>query len=434
MMRVMGNVVRFMLEGLPRRIARRYRQWGRTAAERKLLRDVARYSGRQAASFARDQAVSAVEPLNFFNDAECAKVSGLERTHILWATVGPEEVQDRWAAARFAIDAWRTNLFSCRQAVRRGEGPLSIALAQWVEQQGSHLGLGAEGIQRVSRALTEGNGLAARARQAFLVHREIPVLFPQGLTPAGWAPLFRWFMRSIRQKLISIRPEEVWWLFLEAQFDPEREIVRAHAFTPEWQRRHPAGTTRFGADAFSVYLRADYGAAGGWTNPERWPMGRQLATQIRQGFLASAQWRARHPRALLEPASAEAFINWLSNPGDSGLDSSLAQWVGSQHRSSLVQALAAPAVNLFGHFCYPSGLRVSAEAVSGALRSAGCEVAMRDVHTGVLTDEPRHALFDASACHDISILHVQPEPYLDDAWRRAQVAIPPVHKHSIGYW
>lgn len=60
-------------------------------------------------------------------------------------------------------------------------------------------------------------------------------------------------------------------------------------------------------------------------------------------------------------------------------------------------------LNLIGHFCYPSGLRVSAESIVEAARLAGVSVALRDVRTDT-QDDPHHVDFRGMECHEVTLI------------------------------
>jgi len=95
--------------------------------------------------------------------------------------------------------------------------------------------------------------------------------------------------------------------------------------------------------------------------------------------------------------------------------------------------LIQPRVNIIGHFCYPSGLRVSVEAMTEGLELAGTAVSLRDVRTDV-RDDPRHAHFDGLEAGDVTIIHVQPEPFFQSAYERADLAERMPRTYRIAYW
>lgn len=272
---------------------------------------------------------------------------------------------------------------------------------------------------------------SSRARQVFLFQEELRSLVPHGLTPAGWPHLLPWFMRYglVAGKL---RVEEVWWLFLEAARDPRRELMLAHAFTPAWQQKHPDGTTVFGREAFAAWFAVEYTASGDWLNAATWPEWEDPASQIRAGYVATESWRAAHPDAFADASRAGALVTWLASP-ESPLSEALRAWCAELDPSVLGAELAKPGVNVIGHFCYPSGLRVSVESLVTALGLNEVVTSLRDIRTDA-KDDPRHTDFRGFESHDITIVHVQPEPLLDTAYERSDLFERLPRPYRIGYW
>jgi glycosyltransferase involved in cell wall biosynthesis len=229
-----------------------------------------------------------------------------------------------------------------------------------------------------------------------------------------------------------LRLEEVWWLFLEAACAPERELMRAYAFAPAWQQQHPSGLTVFGRDAFSAWFQAEYGASGPWVDPVRWPQWQAPALQIRDAYWARDTWRKARPDAFADAVRARELVSWFQSP-EAGLPQQARDWCRQLDLPQLGDELARPGLNIIGHFCYPSGLRVSAESIVEAARLSGLDVSMRDVHTDV-KDDPHHVEFDGMESHEVTVIHTQPEPFFDDAYRRANLFERAPRTYRIGYW
>jgi len=109
------------------------------------------------------------------------------------------------------------------------------------------------------------------------------------------------------------------------------------------------------------------------------------------------------------------------------------QWCAALDPEVVVPALLQPRVNIIGHFCYPSGLRVSVEAMTGALELAGTAVSLRDVRTDV-RDDPCHARFGGLETADVTVIHVQPEPFFEEVYARADLAERAPRTYRIAYW
>lgn len=245
-----------------------------------------------------------VPVFDLFDAASVARAIDMPEGAIRWPAVAPGDVIDRKSAIRFCLDLWRER-GDLRASFPGGlDGRYETGLATWLQARGrAELGLSQAALQA---------GVADRARQAFVATEAVASACPQGLTPPGMRDLFRWFMRCALKEF-NLRPEEVWWLFLEAAQDPGRELMLAHAFTPAWQQRQPDGMTVFGREAFVAWFADDYGACGRWLDPSNWPDWQDPALQIRTAYWAHESWRRAHPAALVDSASARSMLAWLSS-------------------------------------------------------------------------------------------------------------------------
>ncbi|MGJ7508108.1 glycosyltransferase family 4 protein [Variovorax sp. GT1P44] len=274
-------------------------------------------------------------------------------------------------------------------------------------------------------------GIGDRARQALLANEGLASLLPHGLTPAGMFDLFRWFMRS-GLKEAGLRREEIWWLFLEAELDPSRELMIAYSFAPTWQAQHPDGLTVFGRDAFAAWFRAEYGASGNWANPHTWLDWHDAALQIRTSFWARSAWQVSHPDALSDEVAARRMLAWLVSP-EAALPEGVRDWCRNLDADVVSARLAKSGLNVIGHFCYPSGLRVSVESMVEALGMVGVPTSLRDVRTDA-RDDPHHVEYRGSECYDVTVIHVQPEPFFDQAYRRADLFERTPRTYRVAYW
>lgn len=378
----------------------------------------------------RGMPVPAVAPLDLFDDAAVSEATGLPHSGILWPAVAPQDVTDRGSAARFLIDLWR------KRADLRTRFPLALEsghhgrFAQWLQDEGAaELHLGDSALQLVLDALDAG--IADPARQALLTNKVLWPLSPHGLTPAGMPDLFRWLMQYGASES-GLKQESLWWLFLQAAQNPARELMLAYAFTPAWQELYPDGLTVFGREAFCAWFAAEYGASGRWVDPSAWPDWERPALQIRSAYWARGAWRAAHPDALADEEHARALLAWLSTPA-AGLSEAARAWCGRLDAASVAREVAQPGVNMIGHFCYASGLRVSAESMIEAMGRVGVSASQRDVWTDA-KDDPRHADFRGMEYYDVTIVHTQPEPFFDEAYQRTHLFERSPRSYRIGYW
>lgn len=378
----------------------------------------------------RGMRVPAPAILDLFNDASVVEAAKLPLSTILWAPVAAADVVDHWTAVRFLLDLWR------RSPDLRGRFPGALSegggddLSAWLEQEGTvELGLAPDAARHLAAALQANP--SARARQAFLAHDVLSAVLPHGLTPAGARGLFGWFFRRGTVEA-DLRPEEIWWLFLEADQDPVRELMLAHSFSRTWQQRHPDGMTMFGRASFSTWFAEAYGVAGSWVDFKTWPQWEPPAAQIRTSYWARGAWRVACPDALDDDKGARKLLAWLSS-GEAGLHEAAHEWLVGLDVSATALELARVGANVIAHFCYPSGLRVSAESMVQAMDIVGVSTSLRDLQTDA-KDDPHHVNFRGMESHDVTILHTQPEPFLHAAYERAQLFERNPRTYRIAYW
>jgi len=369
--------------------------------------------------------------LDLWSDGALVIAAGLPRAAILWPRQAPQAIDDKWAAARFVIDLLRSNPELRARFPLALSKPAESGFSDWLASEESELSaIPAASREHIAALLQED--LGARARQWFLFRTDVRAGMPHGLTPPGQTELFRWFMQHGRQEF-GLRSEEVLWLLMQASEDAAMEVVRAYRFTPEWQARHPDALTIFGRDAFADWFGATYRVEQAtWLNPENWSMGVSDAMQLREAYAARPAWRAAHPAAFESAEDASAFLEWLRS-GDADLDEKPAAWCHALDAPRVVEELLAGGVNVIGHFCSPSGVRVSAESLVAGMHSAGILSSVRDLKTDVL-DEPRHVHFDGLETYDITLIHTQPEPFFEQAYARSDLHERSPRTYRIAYW
>ena len=370
--------------------------------------------------------------LDLCNMADVLDASAAPEIKMVWPLQEAHSIRDRLAAARFVLDLLRTRTDLRERFPLALSSPREDGFLAWLQGEDAQreLGLDSEAQQHLGALFSVDFG--DRARQLFLTNDEIRAVLPHGLTPAGARSLFRWFVQH-GLELGDLRIEEVWWLFMQAAEAPQAELVRAYLFTPEWQRLFPAALTVFGWDEFSAWFIERFGAEAAWAGPAAIPYVYEPALQVRIAYWARAVWRTAHPNALWDVSAARVMLQWLTSSPDAELSPAVQQWCASLDLAVVVPALIQPRVNIIGHFCYPSGLRVSVEAMTEGLELAGTAVSLRDVRTDV-RDDPRHAHFDGLETGDVTIIHVQPEPFFQSAYERADLAERMPRTYRIAYW
>ena len=156
------------------------------------------------------------------------------------------------------------------------------------------------------------------------------------------------------------------------------------------------------------------------------------ADDLRLAYDGHDNWQATFPDAFATAASARALLVWLAGP-EGCLPREQREWCATRLRDGTVGELARSGVNVLGHFCFPSGLRVSVTSMSDAMEACGLQVARRDIRTYDV-DEPHHMDFTQREIHDVTVIHAQSEPFFDDAYARADLAERRRRTHRVAYW
>jgi glycosyltransferase involved in cell wall biosynthesis len=368
--------------------------------------------------------------LDLYDDQAIQDATNLSREELLWLPQRADAISDSWSAARYCIDLLRTQ-FDLRLRFPRALSACATSdFLKWITSTGANEFSLSEQARSHIKAIFE-KGLSARARQTFCSRDDLKNAFPMGLTPVGRCGLFRWFMRHGRTEG-NLRLEEIWWFFLECAEDPPIELVRTYLFTPEWQESHPDGLTVFGRRGFAAWLAARFCITGNWINPDEWLVEMTPAQQIRLAYHAREDWQQQHPDALTTSEGAHGLLAWLTTP-DASLCAHAQEWCSKLNIGRTAAELIAPGVNIIGHFCYPSGLRTSVEAIRDGLSQAGIALSLRDIRTDQ-NDDPNHTDYTGMEFYDTTILHLQPEPLFEVAYQRAALFERTPRTYRIGYW
>ena len=385
----------------------------------------------QRLEFMRRRRAMAVSTLDLMSDDALLNASGVSREHGLWLPQAPAAVVDKWSAARLVIDLLRARPDLRARFPRALSEPETSGFAQWLVGEEADLpGLSQSGRRQLLQLLDED--FSARARQLFLFRTDVRAGLPHGLTPPGQVELFRWFMRYGKLEL-DLRSEEVMWLFIQAAENPALELVRAYLFTPAWQKSHPDALTVFGRDAFAQWFAARYSVAGApWLATSGWPAAMPASLQLRQAYGARPQWQALHPGVFENAGAARSFVDWLQS-ASAPLEEGSRAWCAALDPENAAEELSASGVNVIGHFCSPSGVRVSAEALVEGMRRSGIRTSLRDLRTDIM-DEPNHVRFDGLEVFDITLVHTQPEPFFERAYALSDLNERSPRTYRIAYW
>ncbi|WP_419759659.1 glycosyltransferase [Acidisoma sp.] len=373
-----------------------------------------------------------VAPLDLFDDGAVLAATGLPRAHVLPASNASAPVEDAWGAARWiiALLRYRRDLrVRFPHALSQGrDGAFAAWLAEGTRDE---VPLPPGLLDHLDSLWTLDP--AARPRQIYAWRDDVHAAHPVGTLPPGYAGLARYLFRSGRFEY-GLRLEEAWWLLLSCAENPAAELVRAYRFHIAWQQAHPLGLTVFGRDILAGWIAQTYDVRAGatWLDPAVWPELPSAADQLRMAYARSADWRREHPRACDNRDAATALLTWLASPA-AGLPQPQRRWCMAALQDGVATDLTRPAVNVMGHFCYPSGLRVSVEAMADALEEAGADVTRRDVRTRFESDRA-HISYGGLESADVTIIHVQPGDLFRHAYERADLAERSPRTYRIAYW
>lgn len=368
--------------------------------------------------------------LRLEDEGVCMRICGLPRISLLWYPQPAHKVSDIWSAARWCLDLLRTRADVRARFPRALSDGNEGTFFHWlIDGAGYKFGLTDIGIASIELLFAEDFGAAAR--QLFMFRQDVRALMPHGLTPVGQLGLFQWFMRHGRIEA-GLRLEQIWWLFWQASEDPGRELVEAYKFTPIWQRLHPDGITVFGRNAFASWFASTYRAFEPWVVPQTWSIDLSPSEQIRVAYNSREDWRVRFPTALRDIGAARALIAWLKTD-NAACSTDVQEWCCSIDEETVAAELVRTGVNVIGHFCYPSGLRVSVEALVKGMQEVGLVTALRDIRTDQ-KDDPYHVEFSDTENFDITIIHTQPEPFFEDVYERCDLSERAERTYRIAYW
>ena len=329
-------------------------------------------------------------PLNLFDSLDVEGAFGPSGAAIFWPPQPADRIRDSWGAARWVLDLLRARADLRYRFPRALSDGAAGSFAGWLTGDGGRrLRLSDEARSHIAAAFAAEP--AARARQYYFEREDLRDAFPLALLPAGRRNFAIWAAEHREEG--KLRLEEIWWLLLQCVEDPVGELVRTYLFTPAWQEAHPAGLTLFGRDRFCAWLSSCYDLPEDteWLNPNAWAVRLSATEQIRLAYAAQDDWRSAHPHAFRTAQEGQAFIAWLgAHVAD--LSHETRAWCTARLSDGTAEELATPGVNIIGHFCYVSGLRISAEAIADSIELAGGSVSRRDMRTGA-GDEPHHAEF-----------------------------------------
>ena len=240
-----------------------------------------------------------------------------------------------------------------------------------------------------------------------------------------------WLFQHGRQHGIS--NQQVWWFLLESAEDPIRELVRVYITNPAWQKHFPDAMSPPGWKRLTHWLRERYGLdATGCDYQSHSPL------KPIEEFQAACRSRLRSGNSLPHDDKGDMGIPSLlvGSEGEIGRETEgMAPWLDRVRSDISANAIERTGLNILGHFSTPFGLQASAISIVKSLQLVGIDSSCRDVPT-----EPSRSILDRSKylgleVFDMTLIHVQPEPYFETCYARAGLnPRPDVHRIGMWYW
>ena len=274
------------------------------------------------------------------------------------------------------------------------------------------LRLAARGVRRVFRRT-----FAAILNQDDILH------WPRVYT-TEWQT---WLKRLGVQKPPSLSNEQI-----EAGF---HKVLARYENVPDDRALYPLGLTNEGCQPYLGFLILHAIADGSITLEDVVGFHEAIrakdmhAYQIGISYLNQPAWQQRFPKAMQEDSSWSGLLDWLALeyrlPGYSSNKVPRPEWA---------EINQAAAVEVVGHFGYPSGLEVAARAVVKSLEACGITVGRRQISASP-KDPPREMKYRSLMKSDKSIVVMSPEPYFANWPQRAGVHLPEGHRtKAVWYW
>lgn len=197
------------------------------------------------------------------------------------------------------------------------------------------------------------------------------------------------------------------------------------------QGEFPDGLTVFGQDAFLNGIRQYYKVDSLSLRSNLYD-DISAHEQVRKAYLTRIQWQKMFPCALSDLSQAKNMLQWMLS-SDANLSMDVVNWLSMFDLDCLAKKVSQLGINVFGHFGYVSGLKTSVDVI--------CEAMARNDVNIVKCDVPVHStdINDLSnlmntELYDISLLHIQPDPFFNTAYERASLAEREPKTYRIAYW
>ena len=367
--------------------------------------------------------------LDLYDNGSIAEISNLPLNRIIWGPKHPHTINSEIGAIRWCID-----LFRSRDDVRKQFGDLfsgkdQVKFIDWISINSKTFCLHKEIIDIIKAALSRN--WSGRILTVYTSQSDIRGSYPLGFTSAGSRGLLVYLLQNTAKYKLSL--EEIWWTFLHFDRNPVDALYISYKVNQEWQRIHPAGMTVFGSEEFCRWLKLNYKFDREWLIASSWDQYGTDGDQIIIAYNFFAGWKYKFPNALKSRENLFEMLEWLEN--SNGVISTHGKdWIKSKNFELVSNEVLRQGINIIGHFSYPSGLRTSALSIVQSLASVGWGTSLRNLPVELFQNEFTTMPELGTEKYDITIIHLQPEPYFNQAYSRSGLLERNPKTYRIGYW
>ncbi|MDR7039989.1 glycosyltransferase involved in cell wall biosynthesis [Methylobacterium sp. BE186] len=381
------------------------------------------HGAREGRSFASTE-------FDIFSDVGLAALVKSPTTAVNWKLDVSDAPLTAQTGARIVLGALRQSRQLRIRFPRALQEGAEGAYAVWLKSEGLEA-LGFSNLYGSAIDAAFSERFDAAARQFLAYNDELRAAEPLFLLPTGLKRTCQALFAAVSKGDLNL--ESVWWFLISNAEDVQAALCETWAITPSWQKEVPDGGTVFGIVKLAEWVARRYGCRDHGIFAQDYPRFMCDAAQVRLAYACREDWRSLFPNAFCDVASAQDFINFLNTPA-SGLHFLPRAWLAERLNGDLAREIAQPGLNILGHFSYRSGLRVSVENIVRGLSGRGIALSLRDVPVAITMDEPSSPRLIGVETYDITLIHIQPEPFFAQVYSRACLSPREPRTYRIGYW
>lgn len=273
--------------------------------------------------------------------------------------------------------------------------------------------------------------IGANARNFLCFDERLRSLSQLFLLPSESKEVLSTLFSASKKGCLSL--EEVWWFVITQSEDLQAGLCEIWAMSPSWQEKFPDGGTIFGILDLAKWVSENLGCRNDAIFTQNYPRFLSDAEQVKLAYYARPSWQRRFPKATTNQSEASDLLSFIATRAAGGNFLSRS-WVLEKQSESLARSISQPGINILGHFAYPSGLRSSVEAIANQIIANGMACSMRNVPVSLKTDEITKGHLLGMETHDITMIHIQPEPFFKEVYSRAGLLERRDTTYRIAYW